>query len=846
MRHEVFRHRPVAAFRFAFQAYAIGHSASPKTAAVPYNDDSAPSLVMQPTPGDWPRVREIFEAALPLPAEERRAYVITACGADQALAGRVEDLLAAHERTNGFLEGPARIIELMTTPHLEGKRIGPYELMLRIGAGGMGEVYKARDTRLDRTVAVKVISSYDAHDSQARERFEREARAVAALNHPHICTLYDIGSEDDVDFLVMEYVDGATLRGPMTGEEARRLALQIATALATAHRHGILHRDIKPANVMITANGVKLLDFGLAKSIAAGADVTFTSVGTVVGTVAYMSPEQAQGCRLDARTDIFSFGAVLYEMVSGDRAFGGTTTPQVLSAILRDDPLPLWPASPLEPIIRKCLAKAPGERFQTMEEVIHALELVGVAPRKEAPSIAVLPFTSMSADVDNEYFGDGIAEEIINALTQLEGLHVAARTSSFSFKGKPVEIGEIARRLKVRHLLQGSVRRAAGRVRVMAQLVDASNGFQIWSERFDRDLADIFDVQDEIARAIVRRLKVEFAIEDAARLVKVTTTNMEAYQAYLQGRAMLYRRGPWTAKALESFKRAVELDERYAQAWAGLADAYTVLCYSGYDRPDRAMPEALAAATRALEIDPGSAEAHNALACASLLWERDFNRAEREFLQALALNPKYIQARCWYALFFLQWTVGRLVEGLAQAGQAIEADPLSAYVATVVSFAFGSMGRAEQALGYAKTAVEEDPESFLGRWELAIAYHWNGQYEEALMLLERLWAESPNNIWVTIRIVPTYAKVGRLEETRAIYDGLLARREREYVPPFVLAVCETALGDHEAAIASCVAAVEARDVLLALFHAWVPDLEPVRADPRFADLMQRFNARGRS
>ena len=763
-----------------------------------------------------------------------------------ALAGRVEDLLAAHERANGFLESPAPIIELMTRPRLEGTRIGPYELISRIGAGGMGEVYKARDTRLDRTVAVKFISAFDARDSQARERFEREARAVAALNHPHICTLYDIGSEDDVDFLVMEYVDGATLRGPMTGEEARRLALQIATALATAHRHGILHRDIKPANVMITANGVKLLDFGLAKSIAAGADVTFTSEGTVLGTVAYMSPEQAQGCRLDARSDIFSFGAVLYEMVSGDRAFGGTTTPQVLSAILRDDPLPLWPASPLEPIIRKCLAKAPGERFQAMEEVIHALELVGVAPRKEAPSIAVLPFTSMSADVDNEYFSDGIAEEIINALTQLEGLHVAARTSSFSFKGKPVEIGEIARRLNVRHLLQGSVRRAAGRVRVMAQLVDASNGFQIWSERFDRDLADIFDVQDEIARAIVRRLKVEFAIEDAARLVKVTTTNMEAYQAYLQGRAMLYRRGPWIARALESFKRAVELDEGYAQAWAGLADAYTVLCYSGYDRPDRAMPEALAAATRALEIDPGSAEAHNALACASLLWERDFNRAEREFLHALALNPKYIQARCWYGLFFLQWTVGRLEEGLAQARQALEADPLSAYAAMVLSFALGTMGRADRALAYAKTAVEQDPQSFVGRWELAIAHHWNGQYEEALSVLEALWAESPYNIWVTIRIVPTYAKVGRLEEARAIYDGLLARREREYVPPFVLAVCETALGDHEAAIASCVAAVEARDVLLALFHSWMPDLEPVRADPRFADLMQRFNARGRA
>jgi tetratricopeptide (TPR) repeat protein len=306
---------------------------------------------------------------------------------------------------------------------------------------------------------------------------------------------------------------------------------------------------------------------------------------------------------------------------------------------------------------------------------------------------------------------------------------------------------------------------------------------------------------------------------------------------------MLYRRGPWIARALESFRKAVELDHEYAQAWAGLADAYTVLCYSGHDRADRLMPEALGAATRALAIDPGSAEAHNALACASLLWERNFDRAEREFLHALAVNPSYIQARCWYGLFFLQWSAARHEEGLAQIWQAFEADPLSAYVTTVVSFALGTVGRAEESLGYAKTAVEQDPQSFLGRWELAIAYRWNEQYEDALAVLETLWAESPNN-WVAMWIVPTYAKVGRMDNARAVYDALLARRNREYVPPFALAVCEAGLGDHEAAIASCLAAVEARDVLLALFHSWIPDLESLRADPRFTHLMQQFNARG--
>jgi serine/threonine-protein kinase len=760
------------------------------------------------------------------------------------MAERVCQLLGAHERAEGFLETP--VLWSQGASGMEGRAIGPYHLIARVGAGGMGDVYKARDTRLNRTVAIKVLSPNVARDSNGRERLEREARAIAALNHPHICTLYDIGNTDGVDYLVMEYIDGVTLRGPMSTSDAVRCGLQIASALAAAHSRGILHRDIKPGNVMTTSSGVKLLDFGLAKSVEAATDVTFTSEGTILGTVAYMSPEQASGSRLDVRSDIFSFGAVLYEMVSGKRAFGGTTTMEVLSAVLRDDPPPLLPSSPLEPIIRKCLAKEPGERFQTMEEVQHRLEfLVDAPPAKQAPSIAVLAFTSMSPEPDSEYFSDGIAEEIINALTQLEGLRVAARTSSFSFKDKSIDVGTIARMLNVRHLLQGSVRRAASRVRVTVQLVDASTGFQIWSERYDRELADIFEVQDEIARAIVRRLKVEFAIGESTKLVKVTTTNMEAYQAYLKGRAMLYRRGPWTARAVESFKKAVELDATYAQAWAGLADAYTVLCYSGLGRPDEMMPAALDAATRALEADPESAEAHNALACASLLWERDFVRAEREFLHALALNPKYLQARCWYGVFFLQWTVARHDEGIKHVWQAFEEDPLSAYVNTVVSFALGTVGRAEESLAYAKTAVEQDPQSFLSRWELSFAYHWAGQYDNALAVLETLWEESPTN-WVAMRLVPTYAKLDRLERARVIYNELMVRRSHEYVPPFVLAACASGLGDHEAAIAFIRSASDNRDVLLALFNNWIPDLESLRTDPRFAALLERFNSRART
>jgi serine/threonine protein kinase/tetratricopeptide (TPR) repeat protein len=802
---------------------------------------------MPPIPDNWPRVREIFETAVSLPADARRAYVSKSCDEDAAVRQQVELLLDSHERAQSSSATPAALSLNATaiTRSLEGNRIGPYLVEARIGAGGMGEVYKARDTRLNRTVAIKVLPAHMANDSQARERFEQEARAVAGLNHPHICTLHDIGNQDGVDFLVMEYLDGDTLSGPMPAEEALKLATQIAGAVSDAHRHGILHRDLKPGNVMLTTAGAKVLDFGLAKSMNAQPGVTSTEAGTVVGTVAYMSPEQAAGKPLDARSDIFSFGAVLYEMLSGTRAFPGTTTGEVLSAVLRDDPPPLRPSSTLASIVQKCLAKQPGHRFQTMDEVQAALAQALTAPVKEAPSIAVLPFASLSADAENEFFSDGISEEIINALGHIEGLRVAARSSSFSFKGKSIEISDIARRLDVRHVLEGSVRKAGARVRVMAQLVNAANGFQLWSERYDRQIADIFDVQDEIARAIVERLRVAFDGGASPRLVKVTTTNMEAYQEYLKGRAMLYRRGPWIARALEAFQKAVTLDPGYAQAWAGVADAHTTLAYYGYRRPTDSMPTALDAATRATVIDSESTEAHNALAVAALLWERDFGKAEREFREALTLNPRYTQARCWYGLFFLQWGIGRDQDGLAEARLAFENDPLSAYATTVLSLALATVNRRDEAVLQAKNAVQLDPESFLAKWELACAYHWNGQHEDAIAIFEPLWANSGHN-WVALGLAPAYIRAGREDQARSLYESLLDRHAREYVQPFVLAVGATAVGDHEAAIRFCETAIEGRDMLFALFNRWWPDFASVRADRRYEDILVRFNSRERT
>jgi TolB-like protein len=479
-----------------------------------------------------------------------------------------------------------------------------------------------------------------------------------------------------------------------------------------------------------------------------------------------------------------------------------------------------------------------------MDDVQAALAQALITPVKEAPSIAVLPFASLSADADNEFFSDGISEEIINALGQIEGLRVAARSSSFSFKGKSIEVSDIARRLDVRHVLEGSVRRAGTRVRVTAQLVNAANGFQLWSERYDRQIADIFDVQDEIARAIVERLRVAFDADKSPRLVKVTTNNMEAYQEYLKGRAMLYRRGPWIARALEAFQKAVTLDPGYAQAWAGVADAHTTLAYYGYRPPTDTMPTAVDAATRATVLDSESAEAHNALAVAALLWQRDFGKAEREFREALTLNPRYTQARCWYGLFFLQWGVGRDQDGLAEAWLAFENDPLSAYATTVLSLALATSKRRDEAVLQAENAVQLDPESFLAKWELACAYHWNGQHEQAIAIFEPLWA-NPGHNWVTLGLVPAYMRAGREDRARSLYESLVDRHAREYVQPFVLALSATAVGQHEAAIRFCEVAIEGRDMLFALFNRWWPDFETVRADRRYADILVRFNSRDR-
>jgi TolB-like protein len=533
-----------------------------------------------------------------------------------------------------------------------GTRLGPYEILAPIGAGGMGEVWKATDTRLGRVVAIKVLSGPHS------DRFEQEARAIAALNHPHICTLHDVGP----NYLVMEYIEGVALSGPLPVEETLRLALQIAGALEAAHAKGITHRDLKPANILVTKEGVKLLDFGLAKQLD-GTDGTRTIEGTILGTPSYMAPEQIEGKPCDARSDVFSFGAVLYEMLAGSRAFEG------MASVLRDDPKPP-PA--LERVVMRCLEKQAARRFQTMTELREALGKAAQADAavQQQPSIAVLPFANMSADKENEYFSDGLAEEILNLLAKIPGLKVIARTSSFAFRGKEQDITKIAEALRVQNILEGSVRRAGNRIRVTAQLIHAADGTHLWSERYDRELADVFAVQDEISAAIAQELQLKLSPQAAAK--PRYTPKLPAYEAYLKARHYHWKFTPEAmAQAKAFYEQAIALDPQFALAQVFYADLLGLRATLGAAPAHETMPAARAVAQRALELDPSLPEAHAILCAFAAAYDYEWKEAAHRFTLATASAAASPWVLAYLGAFYLL-ALGRRMEAIEQVGRAVQ------------------------------------------------------------------------------------------------------------------------------------------------------------------------------
>ncbi len=711
-------------------------------------------------------------------------------------------------------------------------RLGPYEILELLGAGGMGEVYKATDARLGRIVAIKVL--HRAH----MERFEREARAIAALNHPHICALYDVGP----DYLVMEYVEGVPIKGPMQAGEVTRLALQIAGALEEAHGKGIIHRDLKPGNILLTSSGVKLLDFGLAKvahlSDVSDNTVTRTKDGTILGTAAYMSPEQAEGRNVDARSDVFSFGLVVYEMLSGRRAFIGETAISTMAAILHKQAEPLLAPPELQRVINRCLEKQPAQRFQTMTEVREALERAGTAPLHRQPSIAVLPFANMSGDKENEYFSDGLSEEIINALTQIPGVKVTARTSAFSFRGKEIEIPEIGRRLNVEHVLEGSVRRAGNRIRVTAQLVKVADGFHLWSERYDREMTDVFAVQDEITGVIVEKLKVNLSREEGAG--RRHSRDLEAYNAYLKGRYYMHRPGTENmAKAKDCFETAIAADSNYALAHSSLAWHYFTYPATGAGSALEYFPKAKALLLRALELDSTLAEARVLLGVIRGCFEFDWEGGERDVRQALESEAVSADAYGVYGRYFL-WPNRRIADALAAVETAQQLDPLDPVFVYFVGEVHFIRGRFELALEQFRKTLDLAP----GYWVAHLLSGWSylglRQFEDAGHAFDAAMQLEPDHPFVWAAIGSRLALMGRLEEAREVLDRLAEAGPGRFVAPMTKATICYHLGDLDRTLALIEEAIETRDSSIFWMTSGIY-YEPLWSHPRFPALLERMN-----
>ncbi len=662
----------------------------------------------------------------------------------------------------------------MTLP--TGTRLGPYEILATLGAGGMGDVYKASDTRLGRTVAIKVSRE------EFPERFEREARAVAALNHPNICQLYDVGP----NYLVMEYVDGAPVHPP--GNRARLLdvASQIAEALMAAHAAGIVHRDLKPDNILVRRDGrVKVLDFGLATGgFGGGRDALLTqaatAVGTAVGTVAYMSPEQSRGEAVDARSDLWSLGVVLYELATGVRPFGGATSAVVFEAILNQAPPVLQdsgghvPAG-LSPIVARLLEKDRGLRYQSAADL--RADLARLArPTSEPgravesrPSIAVLPFTNMSRDADDEYFSDGLAEEIINALVQVRGLKVIARTSAFAFKGKNEDVRKIAETLGVKSVLEGSVRRAGNRLRVTAQLIDAYDGSHLWSQRYDRDLEDVFAIQDEVARAVASALRTTL-LGDADAVVRYTPA-MPAYEALLKARHHLQR---WTADSLtrgrDHLEQAIALDARFAAAHSALGWCLFGMVTENLLLPSEVGPLMRASAQRALAIDPSLADPYSVLALAAVL-DYDWQEAGKQFGLAFARDPVSPTTRYFNAAFYLA-PLGRTEEAMTQLERAIQEDPLSLIMLTTRGMLLVSTNRSEEAELVLRKVLDLDEGYWLAHSWLAASYMNRGRFADAARSFERSLAGVPNHIGVTAYLAGSLDRIGEADRAASLLETI--------------------------------------------------------------------------
>jgi len=821
-----------------------------------------------------------------------------------------------------------------------GTKLGRYEIRAKLGEGGMGEVYLAEDTELHRKVALKVLPTDMSINQDRMRRFKQEATAAAALNHPNIAHIYEIGQSDDVNFIAMEYIDGATLRERIHRErtELRKLLRylqQVAEGLTKAHAAGIVHRDLKPDNVMITRDGyAKILDFGLAKlteqTKSPGVETEaptavlrqpLSTPGVVMGTVGYMSPEQAQARAVDHRSDIFSFGCILYEAATGQRAFESESTIDTLHKIVHA-PVPLVkdvkPAAPadLTRIVRRCLAKDPDDRYQSIREAAIELrelrrelegaaeldttvppssvgsttgsETAGVATASDAQvsttpassaeyiikgiwqhklataivlvaivlgvlglgaylharntevaieSIAVLPFVNQNHDPETEYLSDGLTESIINSLTQLSALRVSPRSTVFQYKGKDTDPLKIGHDLGVRAILTGRLLQRGDSLMVSAELLDVRDNKQIWGEQYNRKVADALAVQQEISREISERLRTKLSGEEQRQLTRRDTSNPEAYGFYIKGRYYWNKRTAENIrKAMEQFQQAADKDPNYALAYVGLADCYIVLEeYSGTPASET-LPKAQAFAQRALQLDPSLAEGHTSLAYAyHNLWQ--WEEAEAEFKHSIALNPSYATTHHWYSLHLND--TGRFDEAQTEIKRAQELDPVSVIIAQNVATNYLNRGDVASALEQSKRILDLDPKFPRGHETLGMVFLQQGRYGEAIAEIQQAIDLSLRRDRRPIRTLGyAYAISGRRAEALGILKELQERYERHEASSIDVAAIYAGLGDRDQAFAWLEKAFQDHSSRLGRTR-WETGFEPLRNDPRYADLMRR-------
>jgi len=737
---------------------------------------------------------------------------------------------------------------------LIGTTLGHYRIIEKIGEGGMGVVYRAHDERLDRDVAVKVLHEAVAQDADRLARFEREAKAVAKLDHPNILAIHELGAHEGSPFIVTELLDGESLRGRippggMGWKNAAEIGVAVAEGLAAAHRKNIVHRDLKPENIFLTSDGrVKILDFGLARIVlpadeeAETATVTpgGTVAGTVMGTVGYMSPEQAEGRHVDIRSDLFSLGTILYEMLAGRRPFEGDTATGTLASLLRDDPPPLAGVDPkVARLVKRCLQKDVTERFQSAVELKSAIEacLMPGADR-ERPSIAVLPFANMSGAKEDDYLCEGLAEEIINVLTRIPGLRVIARTSSFAVGRMELDVREAGTRLDVGHILEGSVRRAGQRVRVTAQLVTTSDGSHLWSERFDRELTDIFALEDELAEAIAERLRVELKQDERGQ--RRPEVNPEAHALFLEGRYYFARGTPDAmAQAKDCFERVLELDPDFALAFDSLAELFWYLGFFGGVPPRESFSQGMWHALRALELDDTLAETHALLGM--LRKELDYNwpEVDREFRRARELNRESPLVRLRYAISGLL-PHGRIDEAAAEVEAMLQSDPLSLLVRWWVGIVAYLGRRPERMIDEGRHMVALDPTHFLGHLIAGLACTESGGPDEAVTAFEKA-RELSGGIPLTLGYLTyAYGRAGRRNDARELLDQMETMATTAYVSPSTVAIGYVGLDDWDVAFKWWNQAVDVRDPLIVPIKTF-PFFDPVRDDPRYRALLRRMN-----